>query len=278
MSMSCCIGPDDDAWFNEPVDATTGRRTLHFSGRRRYVRFPAVELELVKRVGKALGGASVNDVVLAALTGAWRRYGSEVVGDQQLPDGKRKDVLFKALIPVALPRPVKDDDAGPSLVNHWVLASVPLPLGEPEPGKRVVGVRDACRSFRTTGWFGVSQCCLDYGPRNVAPLNVQQKAAAKLFGMHSMMVTNVPGPGLPVWLGGALLEEYRVVFSGLLPQVAFVSYASRIYVSMLVDPKVVADSSAFCACWTTELAALEREAESAAALAKVAAASSADAA
>src|SRR5690606_34555591 len=88
------------------------------SGRKSVAWNEPVPLDEFKPVCRALG-ASVNDVVLACVTGAIRRY-LLAQGDSLDADAE-----FRAMVPVNL-RPA---DEAPSLGNCFGLAPVVLPIG-----------------------------------------------------------------------------------------------------------------------------------------------------
>merc|ERR1712039_834352 len=94
---------------------------LKFNGNRIFTRFPNIPMSKVKGI-KDQQGCSVNDVLMAALTGALRRYGAEKRHDPLLADDYNGKVEFKCLAMIALPRPVDANDLSTALVNKMLFA------------------------------------------------------------------------------------------------------------------------------------------------------------
>jgi WS/DGAT/MGAT family acyltransferase len=175
-------------------------------------------------------GATLNDVVLATVTGALRRYlsrrGTEDAGE------------LRVAVPVSM------RDAASPLANQtsfWLLA---LPVEEPDPAKRIAAVQSATmclkRSARARGLYGLFQLADDMAP---AALGVGVRALERLRPFN-LVVTNVPGPGIPLYLDGArLLAAYPSVplFETQGLGIALLSYDGRLHWGFLADPSVVPD-------------------------------------
>lgn len=191
-------------------------------------------LDEIKPVCRALG-ASVNDVVLACVTGALRRY---LIGRG---DALGADAEFRAMVPVNL-RPL---DEPPSLGNCFGLAPVVLPIGIDNPIARVHEIRARMREMRE-GW----QPFLSYALlASVGPLPefVQTAILEYLASKASAVMTNVPGPREPVCLAGARVA--RILF--WVPQsadiglgVAVLSYAGGVQFSVRADTALCPDPQA----------------------------------
>jgi hypothetical protein len=76
VCMPVCVGPDVALGYNAPA-AKKQKLGKPAKARRRYMRLPPAEVDVMKKIGKAFG-ASLNTVALAALAGAWRSYGIQV--------------------------------------------------------------------------------------------------------------------------------------------------------------------------------------------------------
>merc|ERR1712110_968554 len=98
-------------------------------------------MDKVKAVRKRFDGSTVNDVILAALIGALRRYGAEERNDPKLKviGGQ---VEFKALMMVGLPRELDEKDLASSLCNSILFTSVALPIDRHTPEGRMLGTID----------------------------------------------------------------------------------------------------------------------------------------
>jgi WS/DGAT/MGAT family acyltransferase len=150
-----------------------------------------VPLEQVKAVGRALGG-TVNDVLLAAVTGGLRRY----MESQDVPP---QDV--HALVPVNL-RPL-DEPVPRELGNRFGVVFLPLPLGLADPVDRLWELKRRMdklkRSPEAAVVFGMLSAA------GLAPAPVERMAVDVMRKKASVVLTNVPGPKRPVYLAGARL-------------------------------------------------------------------------
>ncbi len=150
-------------------------------------------LDEVKTIGKALN-CSINDVLLACAAGAIGDYLRERGDD---PAGKE----IRAMVPVNL-RPL---EKAWQLGNRFGLAPLVLPIGIDNPIERVYAVRARMREMK-----GSYQPLLAFGVLAVAGLLVKpmQDALLNLFAKKSTAVmTNVPGPALPLGLCGSTLRQ-----------------------------------------------------------------------
>ena len=145
----------------------------------------------VKAVGRALD-CSINDVLLSSVAGALRSYliekGDAVAG-----------LSIRALVPVNL-RPA---EKAWKLGNRFGLVFLDLPIGIENPVARLYAVRENMRrlkgSFQPVVAFGVL-AAMGAGPRML-----QQQLLAMLAKNATAVMTNVPGPQQPLYLGGALI-------------------------------------------------------------------------
>ncbi|WP_426749140.1 WS/DGAT/MGAT family O-acyltransferase [Myxococcus sp. Y35] len=207
-----------------------------------------VPLERVKALGRALGG-TVNDVLLAAVTGALRRY-LESLGEPP------EDV--HALVPVNL-RPL-DAPVPRELGNHFgvVFLRLPVHLGTPlrrlqELTRRMERLKRSPEAVLT---FGALEL-LGYTPAAL------ERWAVDTFGSKaSLVATNVPGPREPVSLAGTRLEglTFWVPQTGHLSLgVSLFSYAGQVTVGVAADAGRVPDPHALIEAFHAELDALATE-------------------
>ena len=160
------------------------------------------ELSAVKEIKNALGG-SVNDVVLAIVAGAVRRF----LQDQRSFDVD--DLSFRAMAPVSVRAP---DQRG-SMGNHVAMWLVRLPVDEPDPARRLELVTaETLRLKKTDQALGASTLVqVSAGaPATLLSLASRLAAGARPF---NMTVTNVPGPQFPLFL----LESRMVASYPLVP-------------------------------------------------------------
>ncbi len=184
-------------------------------------------------------GGSVNDVVLATVTGAVRRYLRRKMASL---DG----VEFRAVVPVSLRRPEDDVGGAGNRVSAWLL---PLPVHEPDPLQRYRNlVAETERRKRTREERAVEVFTRVAEAMN--PLLTLGVRVAMRLAPFNLIVTNVPGPQFPLYLLGArLLRGYPTVplfdHQGL--GVAILSYEGLLSFGLNADFDVVPDVHEFAA-------------------------------
>jgi WS/DGAT/MGAT family acyltransferase len=197
-----------------------------------------VDLEAVKRIKRALGG-TVNDVVLAIVTGALRRLlaarGEELAGR-----------TLRAMIPVS----VRADDQRGALGNQVAAMFAPLPIGEDDPKARLALVRSTMKGLKESGQAVGAQLLTKLS--NYAPPTILSQAAR--LQVHTrpfnLVVTNVPGPQVPLYLMGRRMREVYPVVPLADRQalcVGLLSYDGGIGFGLLADYDAMRDVDRFAA-------------------------------
>ncbi len=225
-------------------------------GPTRAIAFSSLPLAEVKAVSRA-AGATINDVVLAVLGGACRSY--------LQPRGELPDRPLVAAIPVSLRGP---DESPSEVANAVTLMFATLATDVADPRARLEKVhsstRDAKHLQEAVGADAFARW-LD------APSPVVVAAAARLYvGLHlasraptimNLLVSNVPGPPVTLYLGGArLVGLYPLgpVYDGVGLNITVVSSADTIDFGFVTCPDVVADVGALAAGVTEAFATLAR--------------------
>src|SRR5512132_1460069 len=188
-------------------------------------------LEVAKQVAHA-HHAKVNDVVLAAVTGGLRQLlrhrGEDVEG-----------LVLRAAVPVSL----HHEQPGQASGNKDGAMIVPLPLGEPDPVRRLdliaAETAERKRHPRPQGASGVMRFA-------VVQRAVFRRLARQRF--VNLYVTNVPGPPVPLYLAGArLLELFPVVpiEGNVTLTVGVFSYAGQLNLTAVADRDACPDVEVF---------------------------------
>jgi WS/DGAT/MGAT family acyltransferase len=162
-----------------------------------WTHFPFDEM---RSIGRRAGG-TLNDVVLAVASGALRAF----LGRRGVPVDT---IEFRAVVPVSVRR---GSERG-SLGNRVSGLLTRLPLDEADPWKRLLRVVETTHELKSSGQSGAGDLmgqALDLLPTQLlGPLF----RAASRSSAANLVITNVPGPRVPVYLLGAkLLETYPVV-------------------------------------------------------------------
>jgi WS/DGAT/MGAT family acyltransferase len=192
----------------------------------------AVDLEALRHVKKRLGG-TVNDVVLATVAGALRRF----------LERRRVnvDVLeIRANVPVSL----RADAERGTLGNRIALWMTELPVAERDPVRRLATVRATTTRLKESKQAmgaEVLAAVSEWTSSTLLALAVQLSTRSRPF---NLVVTNVPGPQMPLYLLGAHLRECYPMVNLLANQglgVALFSYAGLLCWGFMADWDLVPD-------------------------------------
>jgi WS/DGAT/MGAT family acyltransferase len=188
-----------------------------------------MDLDAVKQVKRRLGG-TVNDVVLAVVAGALRRF---LAGRGVAVDG----LDFRAQVPVD----VRSTAQRGTLGNRVATLLVRLPVHEPDAQRRYALVLEATQRLKRSSQVHGSELLEQLGDWTAKELlaGIVRGTATQLA--FNMTVTNVPGPQFPAYLLGApMLAIYPVVplFARQAVGIALFSYDGGVYWG-------------FDACWDT---------------------------
>jgi diacylglycerol O-acyltransferase len=180
-------------------------------------------------------GCTVNDVVLTIVTGSLRAWllsrGEPVTSTSRV----------RALVPLWVHGPDSPEAGGRVLSTL-----VDLPVGEPSPALRLQHVAHAMREH-TAGNRSVRAATLarigGYAPPTLHALGARavNGISKRIF---NLVVTNVPGPQVPLYAAGArLLETYPVVplADGQGLAVGITSYDGGLYYGFTADRDALPD-------------------------------------
>lgn len=170
-------------------------------GPRRNFAYGSLPLDDVKQVRRALG-VSVNDIVMTMCTTALRRW---LLKRDALPD--------RPLITVV---PVSLRKGGPGHGGNRLSAMIaPLPTHLDAPGERFEAVRESMRVVKrrfvatsAENWFEELSSMVPAAFSGVAT-RVALQIVPALVQPVNLMISNVPGPQLPLYLCGAQVLSYH---------------------------------------------------------------------
>ena len=204
-------------------------------GPHRRVHWLSFDLREMKSVKQALGG-TVNDVVLATVAGALRCF---FLARAIAPTDD-----FKVAAPVNVRVPHAPSSAG-NQVSIWLLR---LPLGEPDPRRRFVAVRDATAKQKAQGSADAATLLTEAGEWAGAGVVHFATRLIALASPYNLIVTNVPGPPVPLYLLGARMQAafpYLPLFESQGLGIALFSYRERITWGLTGDWDLLPDLAAF---------------------------------
>jgi diacylglycerol O-acyltransferase len=223
-------------------------------GRNRRFDTVKVSLDGVKQVRRALGG-TVNDVVLAGTAGGLRRLlesrGESVEG-----------LTLKVLCPVS----VRDEHEHLALGNRVSAMFVALPVGEPDPTVRLDEIRATTEHLKEAEQAVGDEFLVDLTEYAAPTLLGLGARAAHRQPFFNLIVTNVPGPQVPLYcMGGRMLEAYPVVplSKNTSIVVGILSYCGQLHFGLFADRDAAADLAVLAAAIEDSFAELEKLAEEA---------------
>jgi WS/DGAT/MGAT family acyltransferase len=205
-------GPAPRSFLNGKIGAS---RRLHLA---------RADLERTRAVAHA-HGATINDVVLAAVAGGARALMARRGGVSRAAE-------LRAMVPVSR-RTAADESGGGNLLAIMI---VPLPIGEPDAGRRLE------RIAATTA------------ERKRQPIEPWARFPTLLAAaMHhqrlvNLFTSNVPGPAAPWYFAGArVLEFFQIgpVQGNVRLNVGAFSYARGLFLDTVADADSVPDAAVF---------------------------------
>jgi WS/DGAT/MGAT family acyltransferase len=210
-----------------------------FEGRR-------FDLSDIKRIKSAASGATVNDVVLAIVGGALRSY-LQMKGE--LPD----DPLM-SMCPVSVRGPDEKADAGNKVSAMYVTLSTDVA----DPGTRLSTIHRSTSNAKAMAEAIDARSLTEFsqfmpgGLMGLANrLASDQGTAARGNPPYNTVVTNIPGPPMPLYSNGALLEamySMGMIHDGMGLMHVVGSYRNDLTISITSDREMMTDPATYADC------------------------------
>ena len=212
------------------------------SEQRRFVTL-RTRLEDYRQVRRVHGG-TVNDVILATVTGGMRSW------LMTRAESLHRSRSLKAMVPMS----VFDSDLEPTSLGSQVTGHlVTLPVGESSPVVRLHQVSYAFKAHKETGLAVGADRLADvagFAPTTFHALGSRVAAAENRRGFD-LVVTNVPGPQFPLYAAGAqMVESYPVqpLLPGHALAIGITSYDGCVYFGVTADRDAVPDVEVLAQC------------------------------
>ncbi|HEX3841139.1 MAG TPA: wax ester/triacylglycerol synthase family O-acyltransferase [Acidimicrobiales bacterium] len=232
------IGSEDRPGLGKAALPLSAPRTS-FNGalsKRRSVAFTAIGLDDVKRLKSALG-VTVNDIVLAVCTGALRNF---LIQGDELPD---KPLV--AVVPVSV-RTATENVRGSNKVSSMF---VQLPSQLDDPLERVEAIHQGTKGAKEEHNALGADTLLNWAEHatpnvfaNAARLYSRMQLADKHRPIANLVISNVPGPDFPLYLGGSELEcgfPLGPVMEGMGVNITIMSYRGIMYWGIISCPETM---------------------------------------
>ena len=185
----------------------------------------------VKSVRANLGG-TVNDVVLAVVAGALRRYLVDR-GESVGPD-------LRAMVPVSMRSPSGHSEMG----NQVSAIFCSLPVGDPDAASRLRKVREEMKGLKESGQAMGAHALTrlsDFAPPTLMAQAARLQSVTRFF---NLVVTNVPGPQFPLYLLGRKMRACHPQIPLAAQQalvVGLLSYDGQICIGLTGDADAAKD-------------------------------------
>lgn len=204
-----------------------------------------IPLDDVLAMGHASGN-TVNDVVMAGVSGAFRRYLD-----------RRDDLVeqLTAMVPFNLRTPTEPLPA--TLGNRFGLVFLDLPVGNEDRQARLREIHQSMEKIKQSHEGVVSYGVLDAIGRT--PEGFEQRVIDVFTAKGTAVVTNVPGPRKPVYLAGKPITGVLVwapCSGDVSMTISIFSYAGDLTVGLMADAKLIPDPDELITDFEDELAEL----------------------
>ena len=184
------------------------------------------DLDDIKQVKNQHGG-TVNDVVLSVVAGGLRRL---LKGRGERVDG----LEIRAMVPVSVRAEHEKGALGNRVASVWA----PLPVFEEDPVRRLHWVSERMQDLKSGGQAVGAQLLTSLGEYAPPTILAQASRLVARQRAYNLVVTNVPGPQIPLYsMGREMLEVYPVVplSDNTTIGIALLSYNGKIGFGLLGD-------------------------------------------
>jgi WS/DGAT/MGAT family acyltransferase len=201
-------------------------------GPHRRIEWVRGDLGEFKRIKDQLGG-TVNDVVLAVVTGALGRY-------LHARGFRSEDLELRAMVPVS----VRAEEKQGALGNQVATMMAPLPVWCLDPAERLHLITAAMGDLKDSGQAVGAQIITgltDFAPPTIAAQAARLMPRQRFF---NLVVTNVPGPQMPLYVLGREMEAVFPMVPLAQNQalcVGIMSYNGQINFGLVGDYEAMAD-------------------------------------
>jgi WS/DGAT/MGAT family acyltransferase len=190
-----------------------------------------IPLDRIKKLGRAISSATLNDVLIATVTGSMRRY----LKTRKTPVN---ELDLRVTVPVNIRKPGAEFELG----NKFSLVFLSLPVYLEDPVLRLKEVKRRMDKLKVSADpyvnFGLLSA-IGYLPTALA------QKAAQLFGNKaSGVMTNVPGPRKPLYFAGKEISNimFWVPRSGAIGLgISIFSYNGYVTIGVASDKRLMPD-------------------------------------
>ncbi len=193
-----------------------------------------MSLDKIKTVGRAISTATLNDVLIASVTGAMRRY----LKTRNTPVN---ELDLRVAVPVNIRKPGTEFELG----NRFSLVFLALPVYIDDPVLRLKEVKRRMDHLKKS-----PDAYVNFGLLNamgLLPANISKRTAHLFGNKASGVLTNVPGPKQPLYFAGKKINSimFGVPRSGMIGLgISIFSYDGKVTVGIASDEGLMPDPEA----------------------------------
>ncbi len=190
-----------------------------------------MSLDKIKTVGRAISTATLNDVLIATVTGAMRRY-------LKSRNTRVNELDLRVTVPVNIRKPGTEFELG----NKFSLVFLPLPVHLKDPILRLKEVKRRMDQLKTSPDPFINFVLLNV--MGYLPPGLAKKTSAFFGNKASGVLTNVPGPREALYFAGQKIENFMfwVPRSGKIGLgISIISYDGKVTVGIASDEGLMAD-------------------------------------
>jgi diacylglycerol O-acyltransferase len=200
------------------------------------VRFDTLQVPLgsMKKASKLVGGR-LNDAFVGGVTGGLARYHRRM--------GVEVDKLR-----MTMPINVRSAETATVAGNQFAPARFPVPVAIDDPIARMNAVRELMEEQRREPALGLTD--LLAGVLNRLPTTATTGIFGSMLRGVDFVTSNVPGPPIPVYLAGGLLER-QIAFgpmTGAAANITLLSYLDDLNLGVNTDPLAVTEPDLLLEC------------------------------
>jgi len=190
-----------------------------------------ISLDKIKTVGRAISTATLNDVLIATVTGAMRRY-------LKTRNSPVNELDLRVTIPVNIRKPGTEFELG----NRFSLVFLALPVYIDDPILRLKEVKRRMDHLKKS-----PDAFINFGLLNamgVLPAKISKRSAHLFGNKASGVLTNVPGPKQPLYFAGKKINNimFWVPRSGIIGLgISIFSYDGKVTVGIASDERLMPD-------------------------------------
>mmetsp|Transcript_55459 Transcript_55459/g.134658 ORF Transcript_55459/g.134658 Transcript_55459/m.134658 type:complete len:588 (-) Transcript_55459:79-1842(-) len=182
--------------------------------------------KLTKSDSKTETVVTINDILFSVTSQAIHDY-LQSNHDPVLANhvaSNKEDFQFRALLPVAIPRPAGTHP----LRNLWCFVSVDLSVGVNGILQRLASIHETMSGLKNSLVPAVMMGLQTY-VLPLFPLWFNRDQVVQIFSRHSVVASNVPGPPIQCVFANQPVQAVHMVHCNLIPQLSFLSYHGMVY-------------------------------------------------